>query len=217
MKAVIFDMDGVIVDNNAYHKKAWQECCANFNVPFDDGVWSQICGRNNRDTLDVLFQGTLDETQMAEYAGGKETTYRKLYEKHIQPVSGLLPFIEHIRKCGLRISLASSAGRENIDFVLDHLSLREFFDVITAPETIRNGKPDPEIYLKTAELLKLRPDECVVFEDSLSGIESAHRAGMKVIGVTTTHSSDEMNHTEFTISDFNELLNNPEFHSLLST
>jgi beta-phosphoglucomutase len=212
MKAVIFDMDGVIVDNNAYHKKAWQQFCGAFRITLDEGVWEQIYGRNNHDTLNILFHGKLNDQQINAYAEEKETMYRNLYAQHIEPVSGFLPFIDSVKKSGLRIALASSSGRENIDFIIDRLSVRNYFDVITDPESIRNGKPHPEIYLKTADLLKLRPDECVVFEDSLSGIESAHRAGMKVIGITTTHAGEEMRNTEFVMPDFSGILSDPRLY-----
>jgi beta-phosphoglucomutase len=206
MKGIIFDMDGVIVNNNPYHKKAWFTFCEKHDIPINDTIFHKLYGRNNRDTLNILFNGKKDNDEIADYAKEKESIYRGLYEKHIEPVPGLINILNLIKQKNLKISLASSAEKENINFILGHLSIWEYFDIITDSVTIKNGKPDPEIYLTTARSLKIKPQDCMVFEDSLSGIESAVRAGMKVIGIETTHSKEEMINTEFTISDFNSPL-----------
>lgn len=206
IKAVIFDMDGVIVNNNIYHKKAWYSFCERHQILLEDTIFHKISGRSNQDVLNILFNRNLEVNDIEIFANEKESIYRSLYKEHIKSLSGLVNFLEYIKKQCLRIALASSANKENIDFILDALSLRSYFDPIIDSTNINKGKPDPEIYLKTAETLNFDPNQCVVFEDSISGIESARRAGMKVIGVTTTHAEEELAFTEFVIADFNEAL-----------
>jgi beta-phosphoglucomutase-like phosphatase (HAD superfamily) len=115
--------------------------------------------------------------------------------------------LENAKTMFAGLAVATSAPPENVDFVLDTLNLRQFFPIIVDETQVSKGKPDPEIYLKTANLLHANPKQCIVFEDSLSGIQAAKNAGMLVIGVTTTHSAQELaNQVAGTIENFNDVL-----------
>ena len=109
------------------------------------------------------------------------------------------------KNAGIKTAVATSAPTSNLNFTLDSLGIRNLFDVIVDASGITKGKPDPEIYLKAAELLEISPMDCVVFEDSISGIKSGHNAGMKVVALITTHSKDELPETYLSIKDFSEI------------
>ncbi len=203
--AVIFDMDGVIVDSNPWHKVSLREFCEQHGFHLTDQYLKEhIFGRANKDWLPALF-GKLSESRIREYSGEKEALFREIYRDQITPISGLIPFLEALEDHHIPKAIATSAPRDNVTFTLEKTGTSKFFDVILDESHISNGKPDPEIYLKTAARLNYRPEKCIVFEDSLSGVESAYRAGCKVIGITTTHTTDEFINTVRVIDDFTQL------------
>ena len=120
-------------------------------------------------------------------------------------MAGVKEFILKARSAGIPVALATAAPRANLDFMLDHTGMWGFFDVMTDDSQVIRGKPDPEIYLKTAAQLGVPPETCIVFEDSLTGIKSAQTAGMKVIGVTTSFSGEALKHTWKQINTFEKL------------
>jgi HAD superfamily hydrolase (TIGR01509 family) len=134
----------------------------------------------------------------------KEAVYRVVYSKHIEMVEGLEGFLQKIIARQKLTAVATSAPLSNLDFILDNLNLRSYFHCLTNSSDVARAKPDPEIYLKTAEKLNVHPSDCVVFEDSVSGIMSAKNAGMKVIALLTTHSRDELPETKLYIKNFND-------------
>jgi beta-phosphoglucomutase-like phosphatase (HAD superfamily) len=121
-----------------------------------------------------------------------------------------------LKQNDIPIAIGTSAPRSNVDFVLAHTGLGEYFYAFLDESDVEHGKPNPEIYLKVAAKLGYDPTHCVVFEDSLSGVESARRAGAKVVGVATTHSFEELGHTDFIIKDFADLDPSFLFSSLFS-
>jgi HAD superfamily hydrolase (TIGR01509 family) len=131
--------------------------------------------------------------------------FRALYKDVIKPLSGLDNFLKELEDRSIPKAIGTSAPRSNVDFVLEHTHLRKYFTTILDQSDVEHGKPNPEIYLKVAERLGFPPQQCIVFEDSLSGVESAQRAGAKVVGVTTTHSQQELAHTDLVIADFTKL------------
>jgi HAD superfamily hydrolase (TIGR01509 family) len=130
-----------------------------------------------------------------------------LTEMNVGPVKGLRNFLERMRSAGHRIVVATSAPTKNVDMVMDKLQLREYFEFIIDRTRVTHGKPHPEIYLKTLEQIAIPDARCVVFEDSLAGVKSAVGAGLRVIGVTTSHSAEELNAigASLTIKDFDEV------------
>lgn len=118
---------------------------------------------------------------------------------------GLLSFLESLKSNRISIALATSAPRENIDFVFDNLHIGHFFDAVVDESQVSRGKPDPEVYLKAAEALELNPEQCIVVEDSIPGIMAGAAAGMAVVAITTTHGRDEFKHADLVIDTFKEL------------
>jgi len=205
-KAAIFDMDGVIVDNHIYHMKSWEVFCQKHLIPFDENDFrARYFGKINHDIFRELVDSQLSKEQINILGEEKELIYREIYKDYITPVKGLVSFLENLKAAGIKTAVATSAPTSNLDFTVDSLNIRHLFDTIVDATGITNGKPDPEIYLKAAKLLHISPAECIVFEDSISGIKSGQNAGMRVIGLATTHSPDELPKTSLTIKDFNEI------------
>ena len=205
-QAAIFDMDGVIVDNHTYHVRSWAEFCKKKSIPFDENTFrTEYFGKNTRDTFHGLLDYQLTEEQINTLGEEKEKIYRDIYQDYIAPVNGLIPFLISLKEAGIKTAVATSAPTSNLDFTLDNLKIRHLFDVVVDASGVINGKPDPEIYLKAANLLGILPADCVVFEDSISGIKSGQNAGMRVVALATTHTPDELPRTSLTIKDFTEV------------
>lgn len=203
--AVIFDMDGVIVHTNPHHKIAITQFCADHGIQLNELTFQhKIYGRTNRDWITNVF-GDLTEEQVQAYAREKEALFRKMYEPDIKPVTGLVQFLDLLETNQIPKAIATSAPPENVDFVLDKTGLRKYFNIILDERMVSHGKPNPEIYLKTAKALGFPNNQCIVIEDSLSGVTAGRRSGSKVIGITTTHSPEELSETNLVIEDFNEL------------
>jgi HAD superfamily hydrolase (TIGR01509 family) len=199
-------MDGVIVDSNPYHKKAWRLFCEQHNIfVTDEYLKTKVFGRTGEEGLANLFTKKIDDVLIAKHIEEIDKNFRDSYAQYIKPMKGLVEFLEKLKKGKIRCAIATSAPALNIELILNKTGLKEYFEVIVDKTRVAKGKPDPEIYLTTAALLKVKPEECIVFEDSLSGISSAENAGMKVISITTTHSADELKHTNLVINDFSEL------------
>ena len=204
IKAVIFDMDGVIIDNHDYHHEAWMQFCQKYGVTIEGDV-SRYFGRTNTDILTNIFPADLTNKQLYEYAGEKEKLYRGLYEGNIETAAGLEKLLTDLQHAGIKLAIATSAPPGNVDFVLGNTNLHMYFDAIVDSSMISNGKPDPEIYLKAAEKLAVEPRHCVVVEDSVAGISSAKAAGMQVVAITTTNPRQKLAEADMIIDHFNEL------------
>jgi beta-phosphoglucomutase len=203
--AVIFDMDGVLVDTNPYHKIAIDQFCNKYGFKLSvEELRMKVYGRTNRQWITNLF-GSLSETELEAYALEKEQLFRNLYADHIKPVNGLINFLDQLVTHNIARSIATSAPRANVDFVLERTGTQKYFDIILDERMVTRGKPDPEIYRKSAQALGLPNAQCIVIEDSLSGVEAAKSSGSKVIGITTTHTTEELSDTDWIIHDFSEL------------
>ncbi len=203
--AVIFDMDGVIVDNMKYHKRAWEMFLKKYAPDMDVEEFSKHFGKVNKDLLKIVFQREVSDEEVSRFGDGKEALYRALYAEDVAPTGGLVDFLQELRENSVKTAVASAAPKVNVDFVFEKTGLRSYFDVSTDANDVTRGKPNPEIYLKTAEKLNCPPEACLVFEDSVPGIQAGRNAGMKVIGVTTSHPADKLKDTEFVIKDFTEI------------
>jgi HAD superfamily hydrolase (TIGR01509 family) len=200
--AVIFDMDGVIVDSNPPHVIAIRLFCEKYGFSLtEEEMRSRVFGRTNRDWLGYLF-GAMTEAQFQGYAWEKELLYRQIYASDIRPVAGVVEFVELLHQQQIPKAIGTSAPPENVTFTLEGTGLAAYFSIILDERFVQNGKPHPEIYLKTCAALGFEPENCIVFEDSLSGVQSALSAGCKVIGVATTHTAAELANTALVINDF---------------
>lgn len=203
--AFLFDMDGVIVDSNPYHKIALIQFCKEHGYDLDEQqLREKIYGRTNRDWILNIF-GNIGDEKIRQYTEEKEALYRELYKNDVKPVDGLIRFLEKTEKAGISCAVATSAPRANVDFSLSKTHTEQFFPTILDDSFVSKGKPDPEIYLKSAAALNFKPENCIVFEDSLSGVAAGKAAGCKVVGITTTHTREELHQTDLIINNFEGL------------
>jgi len=188
----IFDMDGVVVDNAVWHLEAFAEFGKRHGLVQTKEEYTKYFGNTNQTIMNSLFNTQLSSDKLVALAKEKETIYRELYRPFIKPVDGLPVFLEYASNHAIPIALATSAPHENVDFTLDSTGLKKYFSIISDASMVKHGKPDPEIYLLTAAKLGVQPSDCIVFEDSIAGIQSGLSAGMRVIGVATTHKHEEL-------------------------
>jgi beta-phosphoglucomutase family hydrolase len=200
--AVLFDMDGVIVDNYSYHRRAWSLFCGRYDLDFDRAFRSSVFGGTNRDHLETFFGRALSGDEVTRYESEKESLYRELYRPHIRPLPGLIRFLDELKEAIVPMALATSSPPVNVGFVLEKTGAAGYFHHVIDSSGVTRGKPDPEIYLKAADALGMDPGRCVVFEDSRNGIRAAQRAGTKVVAVATTHTADELPAVDLVIKDF---------------
>jgi len=209
-RGVIFDMDGVIINSNPYHKIAWTNFLSRKNVVVDDSVFKElIFGTTGVEAISELLNGDYSKKELDDFSNEIDAEYRDIIRnsKNIEPVDGLLQFIQSISNEGYKIALATSAPPENVDLILRKFQILDYFDLIVDKNQVVEGKPNPEVYQKAVQGLGLPKENCIVFEDSFSGIVSARDAGLMVVGVTTSHANSELIKVGATlcINDFSEI------------
>ena len=185
--ALIFDMDGVIVDSNQLHREAWTLFNRRYGVDTTPEMIERMYGRRNDDIVRDFFGDGLSSSEIAARGAAKEELYRQMAAERIDKilVAGVRNFLEWYRTTPKGV--ASNAEIRNVDFILDQTGIRKYFQVVVDGQQVRRPKPDPEIYCKTADLLGFSPENCIVFEDSPSGVDAAKAAGMRIVGVSTTY------------------------------
>jgi HAD superfamily hydrolase (TIGR01509 family) len=197
IRAVIFDMDGVMIDSEPLWEKTERILLGRRGMDYNPIYRDKIVGLNQNDSGKLLRETfNLIET-VEEIIAGRTEILLGLYEKELELVPGLLILLKRLKENGFPLALASSSPLRVINFVLDKFSLNEFFSVIVSGDTIQLGKPHPDIYFHTANKLGVEPRECVVIEDSINGVKSAKRAGMICIAVP----DKGLNQKEFQIAD----------------
>ena len=192
IQALLWDMDGVIVDSGEYHYAAYVAVLAKRGVKLDKKrYYATLFGRRNWDILrDVL--GDLPDGEIRALAVQKEEKFRELARGHIQPLPGAKELLRRAHEAGLKQSIVSSTPRENIEMIVDSLGVRDDLDAIVGEEDSERGKPDPQPFTTAADRLSVPYARCVVLEDAPEGIEAGKRGGMRTIGVATTRSAERL-------------------------
>jgi beta-phosphoglucomutase family hydrolase len=186
-RAFIFDMDGTIVDNMAFHTNSWLAFLARHGKSYDaDAFFRETAGRQGREILRERLGEHLGDEEVAALALQKDVLYREMYAPHRAPIAGLRDFLTRAQAEGVLLAVATSAPPLNIVFTLDDLDLRRHFDAVVGAADVAHGKPHPDVFLKAAERLGVAPADCIVFEDAPLGVEAARRAGMRAVAITTT-------------------------------
>jgi len=204
--AVIFDMDGVICHTNPYHSLAFREFfSARDLAPTDEEFALHMFGKSNSYILSHFFKRPVTGEELLQLEEEKEGLFRKIYEPHIEPITGIVEFMKDLKNHGVKIGLATSAPRANLELILSKVPIRKNLGSILASEDVKRHKPDPEVYLTSAANLGVLPEQCVVFEDSFSGISAALNAGMRVVGVLTSHTREELPVCNLYIDDYTDL------------
>lgn len=193
LKGVIFDMDGVLVDNIKVHMRVFAEFARRHGVEFNEEEVLSMSGWSNEQLFRRTFPAAMAEGKGWKALGDeKEALYREMYAPDMKPAKGLREFLASLKAAGIRAAVGTSAIRANLDFILDGLDLRQYFDTTVNADMVTRCKPDPEIYLTGLRLLDIEPWECLVFEDAVAGIDAAHAAGIGVVALSTTIPGDEL-------------------------
>ncbi|MEM1137533.1 MAG: HAD family phosphatase [Bacteroidota bacterium] len=204
--AAIFDMDGVIVDSNPYHKISLDQFSTKYGIRFtEEELQEKLYGRRNAEWLPLFFGKELSESEVEKYAHEKEALFREIYKNEVEALLGLEDFLKILTASAIPCAVGTSAPPENADFILQKTNLNKYFQCVLDSRHVEIGKPHPDIYLKAAQKLKIPSRQCIVFEDSLPGVEAGLRAGAKVVGVATTHSHQELANTHLVIDNFKNL------------
>ena len=207
-EACIFDMDGVLIDSGVWHRAAWQALLAEMGLdPARPDFWRLTIGRPGEEAVPLLLGKTLPDREARRLARRKRDLYVELARGGLRAVEGAPAFIEHLARRGIPRAVGTSASRMDVERMLGGVGLRRHFEVVVTSEDVRLGKPDPEVYVLAARRLGAAPGACVVFEDSVVGIQAARRAGMRAIGVTTAYGEEELRAAgaELVIGDFEGL------------
>jgi beta-phosphoglucomutase len=204
--AVIFDMDGVICHTNPYHSLAFREFFSTRDLsPTDEEFAQHMYGKSNSYILSHFLKRPISGSELLQMENEKESLFRKIYAPHIVPIDGLMPFISDLETNGVQLGVATSAPYANLELILSKVSIREKLGSILASEDVKKHKPDPEVYLTSAHKLGKSPNQCLVFEDSFSGVSAAKNAGMRVVGVLTSHTKEELPPCNLYIDDYTNL------------
>jgi HAD superfamily hydrolase (TIGR01509 family) len=206
--AVIFDMDGVMIDSNPFHLRKWMDLLDLHGIPFDrQRLPKQLFGMRNDAALRFFF-GRLSKAQRHMLSEELEATFRRAFKPHAKPLPGLVKLIRDYARHGIPMAVASSAMVKNIEFIVDALKLRPYFTCLVSGDHVSKPKPHPEIYLKAARKLGKPPRECLAFEDSFVGIKAAKRAGMVCVGIGSTFPLAELRrqtHADLVVKGFTQV------------
>jgi len=186
-------MNGTMIDDMSYHTKAWFDILNNdlqANMSWD-AVKEQMYGKNQELLLRVFGRERFSEEEMEVLSLEKEKRYQAAYQPELRLIDGLDSFLERSQNAGVKLSIGSAAIKFNVDFVLDGLNIRHYFDVVVCADDVAISKPDPDTFLKAAAAMELQTANCIVFEDAPKGVEAAHYAGMKAVVLTTMHNEEE--------------------------
>ncbi|HTI57452.1 HAD family phosphatase [Mucilaginibacter sp.] len=195
MHAIIFDLNGTMINDMDYHTRGWLYLLNNVlggNFTWDE-VKPQMYGKNQEVLVRMFGAGRFTDEEMERLSIEKERRYQQEFFPDLKLLPGLNGFLEKAYQQGIPMAIGSAAIPFNIDFVLDNLNIRHYFKAIVSADDVLLSKPNPETFLKCAELLNADPTECLVFEDVPKGAEAALNAGMKTIILTTTHQPEEFN------------------------
>ena len=204
-KGVIFDLDGVLIDSAWAHKQSWYDLAAKEGYPMSDEFFYNTFGMQNFQVLPMLAGKKLSTEKMQELSDWKEQRYRDIFTESITLVKGAERLFNELREEGFLLAIGSSTTKDNIEFVVETLKLETYFDTIVSSKDVTKGKPAPDIFQTAAKRLGLNPDDCVVIEDSLPGLEAAKAAQMTVIALTTTREREELTQADIIVNTLDEL------------
>ncbi len=191
MKAFLFDLNGTMIEDMSYHINAWHNIFVKLGAEYTLEQSQEQCYGKNAEILERIFPGRFSDIEKKELGDNKEATYRQEYKPYLKLITGLDEFLAAAKKENIKMAIGSAAMKLNVDFVLDNLNIRHFFDAVISGDDVEKSKPDAETFLKCAAALNVLPDECLVFEDVPKGVESAANAGMKTVVITGLHNEEE--------------------------
>ncbi len=193
VQALIFDMDGTMIDSMGHHKQSWLAFAAHHGLDIEAGeLMRRTTGRTVVECMNELFQTELEPERNRELAEQKEALYREAFGPVFREVTGFTEFAGRARALGLKVGVGTAGDRHNIAFAFDHLQLPQAPHAVVGGDEGLPGKPEPAIFLEAAKRMGISPEACIVFEDAPFGIEAARRAGMRAVALCTSHRAEEL-------------------------
>ena len=185
--ALIFDIDGTIIDSMPYHGKSWPIMLARYGIGDEHmELLNRSAGRTGVELMRDIFGADLDDERAHMLVDEKESIYREMFRPHFREVPGFVDFARTAKRSGLKLGLGTAGDAKNIAFAVGGLGLPDFFDAAVGAPDVEHGKPEPDIFLEAARRMNVLPEHCIVFEDAPLGIEAARRAGMRAVALTTS-------------------------------
>lgn len=190
-KAFLFDLNGTMIDDMSYHVQAWYDILNSLGAGLSMERMKAECYGKNDELLERIFPGRFTDSEKRRMSYAKEEAYQAAFKPHLKLIDGLPEFLELAKRLQVRMAIGSAAIMFNIDFVLDNLDIRHYFDAIVSADDVAHSKPHPETYTTCAMQLGTAAADCLVFEDAPKGVESALNAGMRSAVILGLHQPDE--------------------------
>ena len=204
IRAVLWDMDGVLADTGEVHYQSWMKTLGGAGIPFDRETFRRTFGMNNSGLLEFTLGYPLESDRLNEISERKEAIFRQEIRGRVRLFPGAKEWLERLRGSGIRQAVASSAPQENIEVLVDELGIRLYFDALVSAYHMP-GKPDPAVFLEAARQLHTPPQNCLVVEDAIAGVEAARRAGMRCIAVTNTNPPEALSAADVIVESLEEV------------
>jgi beta-phosphoglucomutase family hydrolase len=204
IQAVIWDLDGVIIDSADEHRRAWQRLAREEGIVMTDADFWATFGKRNDDIFATLW-GNLPPERVKELSDRKEMYFRELIRESAAPLPGAIELMRGLHDAGFVQALASSTPVENINLIAEVLGLKRYLSILVSGETVARGKPAPDIFLKAAAELQMDPTVCLVIEDAVAGVEAAHAAGMRCIAVAGNRDLPGLRKADLMVKDLTEV------------
>jgi beta-phosphoglucomutase len=202
-RAILWDMDGVLVDSSPVHVTAWKQVLSDMGIQFDSQKFKQIYGLKNSEFLKILVPRQFNDMEIKSLVDQKEAQFRKI-SRNLKPIPGVIKWLNKFKSMDWRQAIASAGEPENIEYIVDILQIREYFDALVTPGDLP-GKPDPAIFIKASQQLEISPKYCLVIEDSVPGIKAARQANMHCIAVSSTNSPVVLSNADIVVESFEKL------------
>jgi beta-phosphoglucomutase len=204
LHGVLWDLDGVLVDTGEFHYISWNETLPAYGIPFSHELFRKSFGMNNEGVLTYLLGHEPDPDLLAEIDNRKESAFRQAIKGHARLLPGVADWLNILHRTGVPMAVGSSAPMANVEVLVDETNIRSFFQALVSANG-KPSKPDPWVFLYAAQQIGVPPEACWVVEDAVTGVEAAHRAGMRCIAVTTTNTTEALRAAEIVVDRLDQL------------
>jgi beta-phosphoglucomutase-like phosphatase (HAD superfamily) len=213
-RAILWDMDGVLVDSGQVHFQAWKKVLSPYDIPYSWDIFAHTFGMTNTAIINELFDNPAPDF-VRELDDEKERQFRANVPGNVVQIAGAKEWLQRFQAWGYPQAICSSAPPANIETLLDEVGMRTYFQAVVSAVRMAS-KPDPAVFLKAAEMVGMPAEHCIVFEDAPAGIEGARRGGMRCVALTTTHPADDLGSADMIVTDLSEL-SEAQFLRLIET